>query len=238
MNTNKTPKTVKLNTHGNNIITNDNIQNIANAITLKALKTVYQRSGQDFILKLYNGLVADCIALTVEPSKLNTKFAFSDGFDLSQTAILYLLDYLGKNLLDYNGNVDKNGKPITIIKGCFKVVNNAIMDNRKREYKKIYIDDLNGNYRPINKQQVISNIKFNDLKVLDNFMIDLKLSAMEQKILQYRFDGLTLGQIAKILSITQKKANDYMARVRNKIAKKIGCDKLSFDILKQYIDNK
>ena len=186
-----------------NIIMIDNLQQIANAITLKALKTVYQRSGQDFILKLYNGLVADCIALTVEPSKLNSKFAFSDGFDICQNVALYLLAYIGKSLDDNNGNFDKNNNAISILKGAFKVANNTIMDERKRQYKKLYIDDYNGNFIAINKQKAIQNIKYNDLQTLNNFMVDLKLSQNEHKILQYRFDGLTLGQIAKILSITE-----------------------------------
>ena len=62
------------------VISQDNVQRIAELISLKALKMLCQFSQKAFV-KLYKGLIQDVYYPTT---------TFSDGYDIVQTAICFL----------------------------------------------------------------------------------------------------------------------------------------------------
>ena len=91
----------------------DNIQQIGELITLKALRGFLAFSRQSFE-KLYIAYVKDL-------NRLNyPAHTFSDTYDLAQTAICFLCDFIGKELNDVY--TIKNGKVITIKQATYALV--------------------------------------------------------------------------------------------------------------------
>ena len=101
----------------------DNVQQIGELITLKALRGFLAFSRQSFE-KLYIAYVKDL-------NRLNyPTHTFSDAYDLAQTAICFLCDFIGKELTDVY--TIKNGKVITIKQATYALVCRHI--NRMRRH--------------------------------------------------------------------------------------------------------
>ena len=201
------------------IITADNVQTMGERIAVRALKTCYQKGGQPFIYSLYCGLVADI----TENKK--TGAPLSDGYDIAQTACLFLCAYMGKTLQDKtaDGQTDKDGNPVTILRACFRAVNRYIMGERQREYKRAYVDEIdeNGNalFYEIPDEWDIPTAT--DYKRVNELITALKLSQNEKRFLSYRLRGYSLDVIAQKMGIARGNVNTYRQRIKAK-ADKIG----------------
>lgn len=201
------------------IITADNVQTMGERIAVRALKTCYQKGGQPFIYSLYCGLVADI----TENKK--TGAPLSDGYDIAQTASAFLCDYIGKTLQDTttDGQTDKDGQPVSILRACFRAVNRYIMGERQREYKRAYVDEIdeNGNalFYEIPDEWDIPTAT--DYKRVNELITALKLSQNEKRFLSYRLRGYSLDVIAQKMGIARGNVNTYRQRIKAK-ADKIG----------------
>lgn len=93
------------------VITVDNIKKIGELIALLTIRTVMCRSGKD-LYRLYDGLIKDC-------NKSNYSLdEYSDGYDIAQTAMLFLCEHIGKRL---GGNyTTTRGNVISIKQACFR----------------------------------------------------------------------------------------------------------------------
>lgn len=93
------------------VITADNIKKIGELIALLTIRTVMCRSGKD-LYRLYDGLIKDC-------NKSNDSLdKYSDGYDIAQTATLFLCEHIGKRL---GGNyTTTRGNIISIKQACFR----------------------------------------------------------------------------------------------------------------------
>ena len=89
----------------NSVITTENVIHISEIIALCALKTRIKKTGINFD-GLYQGLVHDIYR------KNDSIELFSDGYDIANTAIVFLCQHIGKRL----GNTipDRYGKPATV----------------------------------------------------------------------------------------------------------------------------
>ncbi len=74
------------------VISEDNVQRIAELISLRALKMLCHFSQKAFI-RLYKGLICDVYYPDVYPNH-----TFSDGYDILQTTICFLCEYMGKRM--------------------------------------------------------------------------------------------------------------------------------------------
>lgn len=75
------------------VIAADNIKKIGELIALLTIRTVMCRSGKD-LYRLYDGPINDC-------NKSNDSLdKYSDGYDIAQTAMLFLCEHIGKRLGD------------------------------------------------------------------------------------------------------------------------------------------
>lgn len=93
------------------VITEDNIKKIGELIALLTIRTVMCRSGKD-LYRLYDGLIKDC-------NKSNDSLdEYSDGYDIAQTAMLFLCEHIDKKLGD--NYVTARGKVITVKQACFR----------------------------------------------------------------------------------------------------------------------
>ena len=196
------------------IITADNVHTMGERIAVRALKTCYQKGGQPFIYALYCGLVADI----TENKK--TGAPLSDGYDIAQTASAYLCEYIGKTLQDTttDGQTDKDGQPVTILRACFRAVNRYIMGERQHDYKRVYVDEIDENgatlYYEIPAEWDTPTAT--DYKHITAVIKALNLTSRQAQILRYRLSGKSIHQIADILKIHRKTLQQHMQALQRK----------------------
>ena len=196
------------------IITADNVQTMGERIAVRALKTCYQKGGQPFIYALYCGLVADI----TENKK--TGAPLSDGYDIAQTASAYLCEYIGKTLQDKttDGQTDKDGQPVTILRACFRAVNRYIMGERQHDYKRVYVDEIDENgatlYYEIPAEWDTPTAT--DYKHITAVIKALNLTSRQAQILRYRLRGKSIHQIADILKIHRKTLQEHVQALQRK----------------------
>lgn len=194
------------------IITADNVQTMGECIAVRALKTCYQKGGQPFIYALYCGLVADI----TENKK--SGLPLSDGYDIAQTASAFLCEYIGKTLQDTttDGQTDKDGQPVTILRACFRAVNRYIIGERQHDYKRVYVDDVDENgatlYYEIPAEWDTPTAT--DYKGVTDTIKALNLTSRQAQILRYRLSGKSIHQIADILKIHRKTLQEHMQALR------------------------
>lgn len=196
------------------IITADNVQTMGERIAVRALKTCYQKGGQPFIYTLYCGLIADI----TENKKAG--LPLSDGYDIAQTASAFLCEYIGKTLQDTttDGQTDKDGQPVTILRACFRAVNRYIMGERQHDYKRVYVDDVDENgatlYYEIPAEWDTPTAT--DYKGITDTIKALNLTSRQAQILRYRLSGKSIHQIADILHIHRKTLQEHMQALQRK----------------------
>lgn len=95
------------------VITQDNNLRIGEIIAVATIKTVMCRSGKN-LYWLYDGLIQDC------KRRADVNHIYSDGYDIAQTAALFLCEHIGKQLGDTY--ITACGKVITIKQACFRFV--------------------------------------------------------------------------------------------------------------------
>lgn len=196
------------------IITADNVQTMGERIAVRALKTCYQKGGQPFIYALYCGLIADI----TENKK--TGAPLSDGYDIAQTASAFLCDYIGKTLQDTttDGQTDKDGQPVSILRACFRAVNRYIMGERQHDFKRVYVDDIDENgatlYYEIPAEWDTPTAT--DYKHITAVIKALNLTSRQAQILRYRLSGKSIHQIADILKIHRKTLQEHIQALQRK----------------------
>lgn len=202
------------------IITADNVITIGERIAIKALKTNLSAGGKpetaeknrdngkpiasgnfNFLYSLYAGLCAD-----VHNRQAGNVETFSDGYDIVQTAAAFLCECAeitqdnpngnGKTLQDKttDGQTDKDGNHITILRACFRAVNRYIMNERRREYKRAYIDIIDANgattYAEIPLEWDIPTAT--DFKRVNEIIAGMNLTDKQAQILRYRLRGIAV----------------------------------------------
>ena len=201
------------------IITADNVQTMGERIAVRALKTCYQKGGQPFIYTLYCGLIADI----TENKK--TGAPLSDGYDIAQTASAFLCDYIGKTLQDTttDGQTDKDGQPVSILRACFRAVNRYIMGERQHDFKRVYVDDIDENgatlYYEIPAEWDTPTAT--DYKRVADLIGQLDLPQRQKQVLRYRLRGLSVNATAQKMGVTKQAAQNLLRKVQAK-AKAIG----------------
>lgn len=165
----------------------DNVQKIGELITLKALHGFLAFSRQSFE-KLYIAYVKDLNRLNY-PSH-----TFSDAYDLAQTAICFLCDFIGKELTDVY--TIKNGKVITIKQATYALVCRHV--NRMRRYTQRSCDI---ELHPETLSVEINHYQEKDYTEVDNKIELLNLKPRDRLVLDCYMGGMTCNEIADFLDI-------------------------------------
>ena len=195
------------------------MQTMGERIAVRALKTCYQKGGQPFIYTLYCGLIADI----TENKK--TGAPLSDGYDIAQTACAYLCEYIGKGLHDKttDGQTDKDGQPVSILRACFRAVNRYIMGERQHDFKRVYVDDIDENgatlYYEIPAEWDTPTAT--DYKRVADLIGQLDLPQRQKQVLRYRLRGLSVNATAQKMGVTKQAVQNLLRKVQAK-AKAIG----------------
>ena len=170
------------------VITVDNIKKIGELIALLTIRTVMCRSGKD-LYRLYDGLIKDC-------NKSNDSLAeYSDGYDIAQTAMLFLCENIGKRLGD--NYTTSRGNVISIKQACFRFTD--------RYLDKQYTRHL-AHTTAINDSVASSHITIiddesnNDYTAVDAIIKAMHLTSAEYETLSAYMSNLSNIEITKLLN--------------------------------------
>ena len=171
------------------IISFENVQQMGEMIALKTLRGryAYSRQGLDW---LYVGFVKDL------NRDNDTHHVFSDAYDLAQTAICFLCEFVGKSLNDVY--MIKNGQEITIKKATYLLVGRTI--DRMRRYMS-RSRDINDYTEELSVE--IDHYEEKDYKEVDNKIERLGLKPRDRTVLDCYMAGMTCNEIAEFLDISR-----------------------------------
>lgn len=173
------------------VIAADNVKKIGELIALLTIRTVMCRSGKN-LYRLYDGLIKDC-------NKSNDSLdKYSDGYDIAQTAMLFLCEHIGKQLGDTY--ITARDKVITIKQACFRFAD-RYLDKQYTRYL--------AHTTAIDEVTVASTITFiddesnNDYTAVDAIIKAMHLTPAEYETLSEYMSGLSNIEIAKLLNVNR-----------------------------------
>ncbi len=173
------------------VITADNIKKIGELIALLTIRTVMCRSGKD-LYRLYDGLIKDC-------NKSNDSLVeYSNGYDIAQTAMLFLCEHIGKRL---GGNyTTTRGNVISIKQACFRFVDRYLNKQYTRHLMHTTAIDEAATASTITFIDDESNNDYIDVGALIERM---HLTQGEYDVLCAYMSGLSNIEIAKLLNVNR-----------------------------------
>lgn len=196
------------------VITQDNIQHIGEIIAVATIKTVMCRSGKN-LYWLYDGLIQDC------KRSNDVNHTYSDGYDIAQTAMLFLCEHIGKQLGDTY--ITARGKVITVKQACFRFVD--------RYLDKQYTRHLT-HTTALDEATTASTITFiddesnSDYTAVDTIIKAMRLTPTEYETLSAYMSDLSNIEIAKMLNVNRT----TIWRRRNSLISKFA--KMSYNTIK------
>lgn len=186
------------------VITADNIKKIGELIALLTIRTVMYRSGKD-LYRLYDGLIKDC-------NKSNDSLAeYSDGYDIAQTAMLFLCEHIGKRL---GGNyTTTRGNVISIKQACFRFTDRYLDKQFTRHL---------AHTTAISDSVASSSITFiddesdNDYAAVDELIERMHLTQGEYAVLCAYMSGLTYLEATNLLNVNRTTIWRRRTRIQEK----------------------
>ena len=169
------------------IISFENVQQMGEMIVLKTLRGRYAYARQT-LEWLYVGYVKDLNRSN------DSHHVFSDAYDLAQTAICFLCEFVGKSLNDVY--MIKNGQEITIKKATYLLVGRTI-DRMRRYISKSR--DINDYTEELSVE--IDHYEEKDYTEVDNKIELLNLKPRDRAVLDCYMAGMTCNEIAEYLDI-------------------------------------
>ncbi|MBQ5929317.1 MAG: hypothetical protein IIX02_00825 [Clostridia bacterium] len=169
------------------IISFENVQQMGEMITLKTLRGRYAYARQT-LEWLYVGFVKDLNRSN------DSHHVFSDAYDLAQTAICFLCEFVGKSLNDVY--MIKNGQEITIKRATYLLVGRTIDRMRRYMSRSRDINDYTEEF-----SVEIDHYEEKDYTEVDNKIELLNLKPRDRAVLDCYFAGMTCNEIAEFLDI-------------------------------------
>ena len=167
----------------------ENVQLMAEMITLKTLRGRYAYARQT-LEWLYVGFVKDLNRSN------DSHHVFSDAYDLAQTAICFLCEFVGKSLNDVY--MIKNGQEITIKHATYMLVNRHIDKIRRHIARHCDINDYTEEL-----SVEIDHYQEKDYTEVDNKIERLGLKPRDRAVLDCYMAGMTCNEIAEFLAISR-----------------------------------
>lgn len=173
------------------VITADNIKKIGELIALLTIRIVMCRSGKD-LYRLYDGLIKDC-------NKSNESLdEYSDGYDIAQTAMLFLCENIGKRLGD--NYTTSRGNVISIKQACFRFVDRYLNKHYTRHLMHTTAMDEAATASTIT---FIDDESDNDYTAVDALVERMNLTQGEYDVLCAYMSGLTYLEVTQLLKVNR-----------------------------------
>ena len=169
------------------VISFENVQQMGEMIALKTLRGRYAYARQT-LEWLHVGFVKDL------NRNNDSRHVFSDAYDLAQTAICFLCEFVGKSLNDVY--MIKNGQEITIKKATYLLVGRTI-DRMRRHMSRSR--DINDYTEELSVE--IDHYEEKDYTEADNKIELLNLKPRDRAVLDCYMAGMTCNEIAEFLDI-------------------------------------
>ena len=179
-------------------ISSDNVKLMGEMIALQVLRTV-KKFDMKVADRLYIGLIKELHHMG------EIDYTVSDGYDVAQTAICFLYQFVGHTANEIYGK-DRKGKEISIKLACYREVDhfiNLLRNRRDRrgtvvesidftDYKALPMDPVNCFER-----------KQTDYTKYDELTEALQLSALELAILDCYMNGMKQAEVCAELGINR-----------------------------------
>ena len=173
------------------VITADNIKKIGELIALLTIRTVMCRSGKD-LYRLYDGLINDC-------NKSNESLdEYSDGYDIAQTAMLFLCENIGKRLGD--NYTTSRGNVISIKQACFRFTDRYLDKQYTRHLA--HTTAINDSVAS-SHITIIDDESTNDYTAVDALVERMNLTQGEYDVLCAYMSGLTYLEVTQLLKVNR-----------------------------------
>lgn len=173
------------------VITADNIKKIGELIALLTIRTVMCRSGKD-LYRLYDGLIQDC-------NKSNDSLdEYSDGYDIAQTAMLFLCEHIGKRLGD--NYTTAHGNIISIKQACFRFTDRYLDKQYTRHLA--HTTAINDSVAS-SHITIIDDESTNDYTAADALIKRMNLTQGEYDVLCAYMSGLTYLEVTQLLDVNR-----------------------------------
>lgn len=191
-------------------ISAENVKLMGEMIALQALRTVkkYDMKVAD---RLYIGLIKDLHHMG------EIDHIVSDGYDVAQTAICFLYQFVGRKVTEICGK-DKRDKALTIKLACYREVDRFIdsLRNRSDRHGAIeYIDFTDYKALPMDPVNCFEQEQ-TDYSKYDKLVSALQLSALEIAILNCYMNGMRQAEVCAELGIGRGAINHRKASIRQR----------------------
>ena len=191
-------------------ISEGNVKLMGEMIALQALRTV-KKFDMKIADKLYIGLIKDLHHMS------EIDYIVSDGYDVAQTAMCFLYQFLGRTVHEIYGK-DKKGKEITIKLACYREVDRFIDSLRNRSDRRgpvEYIDFTDYKALPMDPVNCFEKEQ-TDYSKYDTLVETLHLSELELAILNCYMRGMVQSQVCAELNIGRGTINYRKASIRKR----------------------
>ena len=177
-------------------ISAENIKLMGEMIALQALRT-HKKFDMKVADRLYIGLIKDLHHMG------EIDYIVSDGYDVAQTAICFLYQYVGHTVHEIYGK-DRKGKEISIKLACYREVDRFINLLRNRPDRRgtvvEYIDFTDYKALPMDPVNCFEHEQ-TDYTKYDELVGTLQLSALELAILNCYMNGMMQSEVCAELGI-------------------------------------
>ena len=191
-------------------ISADNVKLMGEMIALQALRTV-KKFDMKVADRLYLGLIKD-LHHTGE-----IDYTVSDGYDVAQTAICFLYQFVGHTANEIYGK-DRKGKELSFKLACYREVDRFIdsLRNRSDRHGAIeYIDFTDYKALPMDPVNCFEQEQ-TDYAKYDELVGALQLSALELAILNCYMNGMRQAEVCAELGIGRGTINHRKASIRQR----------------------
>lgn len=191
-------------------ISAENVKLMGEMIALQALRTV-KKYDMKIADKLYIGLIKDLHHMN------EIDYIVSDGYDVAQTAICFLYQFVGHTANEIYGK-DRKGKEITIKLACYRDVDRFIdsLRNRSNRHGPVeYIDFTDYKALPMDPVNCFEHEQ-TDYSKYDKLVGALQLSALELAILNCYMNGMRQAEVCAELGIGRGTINHRKASIRQR----------------------
>lgn len=186
------------------VITADNIKKIGELIALLTIRTVMCRSGKD-LYRLYDGLIKDC-------NKSNDSLdKYSDGYDIAQTATLFLCEHIGKRLGD--NYTTTRGNIISIKQACFRFTDRYLDKQFTRHLA--HTTAISDSVASLHIS-FIDDESDNDYTAVDALIKRMNLTQGEFDVLCAYMSGLTYLEVTQLLDVNRTTIWRRRTRIQEK----------------------
>ena len=191
-------------------ISADNVKLMGEMIALQALRTV-KKFDMKVADRLYIGLIKDLHHMS------EIDYTVSDGYDVAQTAIRFLYQYVGRKVSEICGK-DKRGKEITIKLACYREVDRFIDSLRNRSDRRgaiEYIDFTDYKALPMDPVNCFEHEQ-TDYTKYDELVGALQLSTLELAMLNCYMNGMRQAEVCAELGTGRGTINHRKASNRQR----------------------